>query len=166
MSDSDPGDLRECVETAQEGFQYGRGAVETGLDDPKSEAVGQLRKACRLLAAARSLRATNGFHTAVVELSFGAIERSFEFFALALSIDTLRAFDDHRYVYQRAFELGVISETLRDDYQSLYTEYRTESYYGDRQVREGEADAMFNLAVATHEFLRGHPSDHYDCLCD
>ena len=101
-----------------------------------------------------------------MELSFGAIERSFEFFALALSTDTIRDFDDHTYAYQRAFELGVISDALRDDFQSLYTEYRTESYYGDRQVREGEADAMFDLAVATHEFLRDHPSEHYDCLCD
>ena len=154
MSDSDPGTLSDRVETAQERFQYRQGAVEAGLGDPDSDAVGQLRKACRLLAAARSLRAANGYHTAVVELSFGA-----------LSTDTIRDFDDHTYAYQRAFELGVISDALRDDYQSLYTEYRTELYYGDRRVHEGEADAMFDLAVATHEFLRNHPSEHYDCLC-
>ena len=72
MSDSDPGVLSDRVETAQERFQYGQGAVEAGLGDPDSDAIGQLRKACRLLAAARSLRAANGFHTAVMELSFGA----------------------------------------------------------------------------------------------
>ena len=165
MSDSDPGTLSDRVETAQERFQYRQGTVEAGLSDPGSDAVGQLRKACRLLAAARSLRAADGYHTAVVEMSFGAIERSFEFFVLALSTDTIRDFDDHTYAYQRAFELGVISDALRDDFQSLYTEYRTESYYGDRQVHEGEADAMFDLAVATHEFLCDHPSEHYDCLC-
>jgi len=166
MSSSDPSILRDCVETAQERFQFRQGAVEAGLGDPDSDAVGQLRKACRLLAAARSLRAADGYHTAVVELSFGTIERSFEFFVLALSTDTLRDFDDHTYAYQRAFELGVISTALRDDYRSLYTDYRTESYYGDRQVHEGEATAMFDLAAATHEFLRDHPSDHYDCLCE
>ena len=166
MSDSDPGALSDRVETAQERFQYGQGTVEAGLGDPDSDAIGQLRKACRLLAAARSLRAADGYHTAVVEMSFGAIERSFEFFVLALSTDTIRDFDDHTYAYQRAFELGVISDALRDDYHSLYTEYRTESYYGDRQVHEDEADAMFDLAVVTHEFLRDHPSEHYDCLCD
>jgi hypothetical protein len=166
MSETDPAVLSEAVQTAQERFQYGRGTVETGLAEVESDAVGQLRKACRLLAAVRSLRATNGYHTAVVELSFGVIERSFEFFVLATSTETIREFDDHTYAYQRAFELGVISKDLRDDYKSLYTEYRSESYYGGRQVREGEADAMSDLAVATHEFLRDHPSDHYDCLCE
>ena len=63
MSDSDPGALSDRVETAQEQFQYGQGAVEAGLGDPDSDAIGQLRKACRLLAAARSLRAANGYHT-------------------------------------------------------------------------------------------------------
>ena len=113
MSDSDPGALSDRVETAQERFQYRQGAVEAGLGDPGSDAVGQPRKACRLLAAARSLRAANGYHTAVVELSFGLIERSFEFFILALSTDTIQDSDDHMYAYQRAFELGVISNALR-----------------------------------------------------
>lgn len=165
MSDSDPAVLTEGVENAQERFQYGQSPIETGLGDMGSDAIGQLRKSCRLIAAARSLRSTNGYFTAVVELSFGAIERAIEFFVLALSTDTIRDFDNHTYAYQRAFELGVISAGLRDDYRSLYTEYRTESYYGDRQPREAEADAMFDLAVTTHEFLRDHPSDHFDCLC-
>ncbi len=165
MSSSDPAVLVERVEAAQKRFEHGRGSVEAGLADPDSDAVGQLRKACRLLAAARTLQTENGYHTAVVELSFGAIERSFEFFVLALSTDTVRDFMDHTYAYQRAFELGVISDLLRDDYQSLYREFRSESYYGDRQVRADEAAAMFDLAVDTHEFLRDHPSDHYNCLC-
>jgi len=25
---------------------------------------------------------------------------------------------------------------------------------------------MFDLAVETHEFLRDHPTEHYDCLCE
>lgn len=79
MINSDPGVLRDRVETAQERFRHGQGPVETGLGDAESDAVGQLRKACRLIAAAESLRAANGYHTALVELSFGAIERSFEF---------------------------------------------------------------------------------------
>lgn len=165
MTNNDPGRLRSGVETAQQAFQYGEGTVEDGLEDMESVAIGQLRKACRLLAAARSLRSVNGYHTAVVELSFGTIERSFEFYALAMSNDTIQDFSNHEYAYQRAFELGVINKALRNDYRSLYTEYRSESYYGDRQVHDSEADALFDLAVATHEFLRDHPTNHYDCLC-
>lgn len=165
MSDGDPDVLVEAVENAQEEFEYGRGAVESGLEDVESDAMGQLRKACRLLAAADTLRTANGYHTAVVELSFGAIERSFEFYVLTQSADTLRDFDDHTYAYQRAFELGVVSRDLRDDYRALYGGYRTESYYGGRTASENEAAAMVDLATATHEFLRDHPAGHYDCVC-
>lgn len=59
------------------------------------------------------------------------IERSFEFYALAASNDTIGDFDDHTEAYRRAFELGLLSADLRDDYQALYEEHRTESYYGN-----------------------------------
>lgn len=161
---SEPDRLVAAIEHAQESFTQGTGTVETGLEGVE-EAVGQLRKACRLLAAAQTLRSENGYHTAVVELAFGAIERSFEFYALALSDDEVRDFHDHDYTYQRAFELGVLSRDLKDDYRALYTENRSASYYGNRGVTDEEAAAMLALAVATHEFLREHPRDHYDCLC-
>jgi hypothetical protein len=165
MSENDPGNLTDAVKDAQEAFRHASGAPEEGLGGESDTAVLQLKKACRLLEAGRTLRQQNGYHTAIVELSFGAIERSFEFYALAHSSDTIGDFMDHTYAYDRAFELGVISANLRDDYRSLYDENRTESYYGDRQVTEQEATAMFRLAEDTHEFLREHPRDHYNCLC-
>lgn len=161
---SDPTGLEEAVADAHEAFTRAQGTVETGLEDADA-AAGQLQKACRLLAAARTLRAQNGYYTALVELAFGAIERSFEFYALALSNDEVRDFHDHAHAYQRAFELGVLSRELKDDYRALYTENRSESYYGDRGATDQQASAMFALAVETHEFLRDHPRDHYDCLC-
>jgi hypothetical protein len=166
MSDDDPAALAGAVDTALERFEYGRGTVETGFDQIDSEDVTQLRKACRLLAAARTLRDADGFHTAVVELSFGAIERSFEFYAMAVSTDTAREFHDHDRAYDRAAELGVISVDLRDEYKALYGRYRTESYYGNRAASDVESEAMFELAAETHEFLRDHPPEHYDCLCE
>jgi hypothetical protein len=75
------------------------------------------------------------------------------------------SFHDHTYAYQRAFELGLISRDLKDDYRALYTENRSESYYGDRGATNQQADAMLNLAEETHEFLRDHPQDHFRCLC-
>jgi len=166
MSDDDPEALAGAVETALERFEYGQGTVETGFETSGSEAVTQLRKACRLLAAARTLRDADGFHTAVVELCFGAIERSFEFYAMAVSTDTAQEFHDHDRAYDRAAELGVISTDLRDDYQALYGRYRTESYYGTRAASDIESEAMYELAVETHEFLRDHSPKYYDCLCE
>jgi hypothetical protein len=74
------------------------------------------------------------------------------------------SFHDHTYAYQRAFELGLISRDFKDDYRALYTENRSESYYGDRGATNQQADAMLNLAEETHEFLRDHPQDHFRCL--
>lgn len=166
MSGDDPSALSEAIESAIDRFEYGRGSMEEGFETADSEAATQLRKACRLLAAVRSLREVNGFHTAVVELCFGVIERSFEFYVLAVSSDSVREFHDHDRAYERAAELGVISTQLRDKYQALYGQYRTESYYGTRAATDVETAAMWDLAVETHTFLRDHPREHYDCLCD
>jgi hypothetical protein len=165
MSEHDPNDLRSALEGVREAFEYMQGPIESGLADLEDDSEIQLRKACRLLGAARSLRENNGYYTAIVELSFVAIERSFEFFVLAHSTDSIRDFNDHQYAYQRAFDLGVISESLSTDYRSLYRTYRTESYYGDRQVTEQEATSMYALAAETHEYLRDRPSKRIECLC-
>jgi hypothetical protein len=98
-----------------------------------------------------------------VELCFGATERSVEAYALAEGGDDLNDFHDHTYAYQRAFELGVLSRDLRDDYRALYTENRSESYYGDRGATNRQAEAMLDLAAETHEIRREQPQDHYRC---
>lgn len=59
---------------------------EEGLDpDAHDPDVIQLRKACRLLDACRLLRDHDGYHTSVIEMSFAAIERTLEFYALTAS---------------------------------------------------------------------------------
>jgi hypothetical protein len=161
----DPSVISDGVGDARNAFQYGDGNVEDGFDDDLTDAEIQLRKACRLLAAGGVLRETGGYHTAVVELSFGVIERSFEFYALAMSADALQDFSDHTAVYDRAFELGVVSGDLCEDIKALYDENRTASYYGDRSVDSAESQAMYSLARETHQFLRDHPPDHFDCIC-
>ncbi|WP_433631129.1 DNA-binding protein [Halomicrococcus sp. NG-SE-24] len=161
---SDPDAVADALATASQAFERG-GTPEDGLAE-LSEDEAQLRKACRLIAAARTLQNHNGYHTAVVELTFGAIERSFEFYAIALGNDAVRDFMDHEYAYQRVFELGAISETLKEDFQALYNENRAASYYSGRAVTAEQANAMLGLAVEAHEFLRDHPRDHFNCLCE
>jgi len=49
----------------------------------------QLTKACRLLEVVDTLQSQDGYYTAVIEVCFGAIERSIEAYALAMTNDTL-----------------------------------------------------------------------------
>lgn len=163
MSD-DPQNVEVALDEASKTFEVG-GTAEEGLADVSDENA-QLRKACRLIAAANTLREQNGYHTAVVELAFGAIERSFEFYAVAMSDDSVRDFMDHEYAYQRVFELGGVSSTMKEDLQALYNENRAASYYSGRAVTAEQAEAMLELAVEVHEFLCDHPRAHFGCLCE
>lgn len=160
----DPGDVSAALQAAFDAFEHG-GTPEEGMSERDGEEA-QLRKACRLIDAARTLQDNNGYHTAVVELSFGAIERSFEFYAIAVSGDEVQDFTAHETPYERGADLGVISPDMRDDFLGLYHENRAPSYYSDRAVTAEEAEAMLELAVTTHGFLRDHPRGHYDCLCE
>ena len=162
--EGDPGAVTVTLQAAIEAFERG-GTPEEGMTERDGEEA-QLRKACRLIDAARTLRDNNGYYTAIVELSFGAIERSFEFYAIAVSNDEVQDFSAHETPYERGAHLGVISPDMRDDFLGLYYENRAPSYYSDRVVTAEEAEAMLDLAVTIHEFLRDHPRNHYDCLCE
>ena len=89
---------------------------ENGLDPDANDAdVIQLRKPCRVLDACRLLRDHDGYHTSVIEMSFAAIERTLEFYALTASNDTIDDFRDrHDRAYDRGAELGLVTkETAR-----------------------------------------------------
>ena len=161
---NDPQSVEVALDEASGTFEVG-GTPEEGLDDVSDEKA-QLRKACRLIAAAETLREQNGYHTAIVELAFGAIERSFEFYAITMSVDSVRDFMDHEYDYRRVFELGAASSEMKEDFQALYNENRAASYYSGRAVTAEQAEAMLALAVEAHEFLRDHPRTHFGCLCE
>jgi hypothetical protein len=81
----EPDDLADAVTHAEAAFggQLGRLDYEAYLDpDSHGSDVIQLRKACRLLDACRLLRDHDGYHTSVIEMSFAAIERTLECYAL------------------------------------------------------------------------------------
>lgn len=90
--------------------------TRTGSTRTRHDAdVIQLRKACRLLDACRLLRDLNCYHTSVIEMSFAAIERTLEFYALATSNDAVDDFrEDHDRAYDRSADLGLLrDETAR-----------------------------------------------------
>jgi hypothetical protein len=70
-------DVIDALAAAERSFEKSPETIEEGLDVDEAELV-QLRRACRLLAAASRLR-DEGYYTVVIESSFVAIERTIQF---------------------------------------------------------------------------------------
>lgn len=130
------------------------------------EEVNQLRKACRLLDACRLLRERDGYHTSVIEMSFAAIERTLEFYALTASNDTIDDFrEGHDRAYDRGAELGLVTAEAARRMKQLYRDNRAASYYRDTVAAAQQADALFDLAVTLHEYVQNFAQLSHQCHC-
>lgn len=165
---SDPTAVLTALERAQDAFEMvgrGRAAFEDGIS-ADTDWKTQLTKACRLLEVGRTLQSQDGYYTAVIEVCFGAIERSIEAYALSMTKDTLQDFQDHQFSYERAHQIGLFERDTAAAMLDLYSENRTESYYGGGRPTEEQADAMTDLAIAVHRFAVSQIRDGGVCLCD
>jgi hypothetical protein len=166
----DPDELLEALDQAEdafEGYTGGVPAYEKQLDPETNDvATIQLRKGCRLLDACRTLRDHDGYHTSVIEMSFGAIERTLEHYALATTNDSVGDFQNHRRAYERAVELRVLSRELADRLQTLYSNNRSAAYYRDAVATESQAGAVFTLAVRIHDYVKRFGQSRHECCCE
>jgi hypothetical protein len=165
--ESDPQAITDALTTAIDAFNeegYGIPTREAEID-PDADWKTQLTKACRLLAAVDSLSG-QGFHTATIELCFGATERSVEAYVLAEGGDDLDDFHDHTTCYDRATDLGFLSDTTTHQLRQLYDTNRTDSYYGGRRPTERQADTMQQLARSIHEYTTDRISEGGVCVCN
>lgn len=165
----EPDNLSDAINRAEGTFtgQLGRPDYEEGLDPDKHDAdVIQLRKACRLLDASRVLREHDGYRTSVIEMSFAAIERTFEFYALTASNDTIDDFrEGHDRAYDRGVELNLITEETARRLKQLYRDNRAAAYYRNTVAGAQQAEAMFDLAVAIHDYVTDFARLSHECLC-
>lgn len=165
----EPAALAEAVARAEDAFggQLGRLDYEEGLDPDAHEAdVIQLRKACRLLDACRLLRETDGYHTSVIEMSFAAIERTLEFYALTASNDTIDDFrEGHDRAYDRGADLQLVTMETARRLKQLYRDNRAAAYYRDTVAGAQQADAMFDLAVIIHDYVKNFARLSHECQC-
>jgi hypothetical protein len=140
-----------------------RRGLDPDVHDPN---VIQLRKACRLLDACRLLRKHDGYHTSVIEMSFGAIERTLEFYALTASNDRIDDFrEGHDRAYDRGSDLGVITDKTARRLKQLYQNNRAAAYYRDTVAGAQQAEAMFHLATTTHDHVTDFAQLSHECLC-
>jgi hypothetical protein len=166
---SDPSNVLNSLTDAEDTFSgYASGLPEYEADlDPESNhpPVIQLRKACRLLDACRTLRDHNGYYTSVIETSFAAIERTLEFCALATSNDSVDNFQNHTRAYDRAAALGIFSEDTTRRLKILYTDNRSAAYYRSTVATKKQAEMMFNLATTIHEHVKRFSQQAHECRC-
>lgn len=125
----DDGRVATALEEAERCFRDVRGQTHEAELDPTQPALTQLRKACRLLDACRVLRTHDGYHTSVIELSFGAIKRTIQFYIFDSTTDTLGEYQRHEAVYERGAELNLYSMTMKDQLLQLWRENRSATYY-------------------------------------
>jgi hypothetical protein len=167
---NDPSVILDALDRAEDafgGYTTGAPEYEQALDPAANEPpVIQLRKACRLLDACRTLREYDGYHTSVIEMSFAAIERTLEFYALTASNDTIDNFQNHTRAYDRAAALGVFSEQTARRLTTLYADNRSAAYYRDTVATTEQADMMFSLAVTIHDHVKHFSQQSYECRCD
>lgn len=165
---SDPNEILDALGRAQDAFDYrgrGRPTPEHGVESGGDWET-QLTKACRLLEVIESIEEHNGHFTAIIELSFGAIERSIEAYAVAMSGDEVEEFRDHEFSYERAHQLGLFERETAEKMKNLYSENRTESYYGGGQPTDHQAEAMAELARSVHGFVVDQIREGGICICD
>jgi hypothetical protein len=165
---SDPNAVREALDAAIDAFNeegHGIPTRESAIDTDAHWKT-QLTKGCRLLAVVEAIEG-DGYHTAVVELCFGVVERSLEAFAIAEGGDELRDFqtDSHDRCYDRAAALGLFTRDLTRELEALYGDNRTDSYYGARHPTNRQAEAMHRLARAIHAHVTDRIREGSVCNC-
>ncbi|AWB28741.1 hypothetical protein [Halococcoides cellulosivorans] len=158
-------EIERLVEAAHAAFDRRPTEVETGLDVDSGSLL-QLRKGCRLLDGAETLR-EDGYYTIVIEASFVAIERTIEFRLLERGRTQPSDLPGtHPGVYREAASAGIVSEETANDLADLWRDHRAKTYYRDGLATADRADAMLALAHELHAFVVGRSRHGHECRCD
>ena len=152
-----------ALETAERSFERAPETIEEGLDIENAELV-QLRRMCRLLAAASYLL-EEGYYTVVIESSFVAIERTIQFRLIHDgAMSGSEVISSHRRLYQRGAEVGLYDEVFAEELAELWNQNRTKTYYRLGIATEGQAEAMQDLAREVHLHLIDGSRVSHECL--
>lgn len=83
-----------------------------------------------------------------------------------MSTDRLEDFLNHQVSYDRAHQIGLFEKQTAEAMKTLYTDNRTESYYGSGQPTQEQADAMPDLATAVQQYAESQIREGGVCLCE
>jgi hypothetical protein len=156
--------IEDALDAALREFRKRPKQPESGLDvdDP---ALLQLRKSCRLLSVIAALQRQNGYYTLVIEASFGAIERTIQFYLLANGYLDEDDFVDHGRVYELGTVAGLYDDAFREKLERLWRNNRSRTYYREGIGTEAGAERMAALAEAIHVHVLQLAGASHECYC-
>lgn len=143
------------------------GPVQDSLSWQQTDADVQLGKGCAMLGTCRQLRRGTNNYVSIVELSFNAIERSFQFYLVDQTAAESSDFRAHEQVFEDIEERGVFSDTgVPARIDAFRSEHRARIYYDvDRPGRE-LATGMHELAETIHTYIVEFADAHSRCSCE
>jgi len=153
------------------------GLLENGETGPAQDSLSwqrasddadiQLGKACAMLGTCRQLRQGTNNYVSIVELSFNAIERSFQFYLVEMTTAESTDYRDHAEVFDDIAARNVFSdEDVASRIDAFRSEHRSRFYYDIDRPGRDFAMAMYDLAEEIHEYLVEFGDAHSRCNCD
>lgn len=142
------------------------GPVQDSLSWQQSDADIQLGKACAMLGTCRQLRHGSNNYVSIVELSFNAIERSFQFYLVGQTAASSSDYRNHEQVFQDIAVRGVFSdEDVADRIDAFRSEHRSRIYYDVDRPGRDLAVGMHELAEEVHAYIVEFANAHSRCQC-
>jgi len=161
-------DVVEAVERVESLVADGEtGPVQDSLAWQQTDADIQLGKACAMLGTCRQLRRGSNNHVSIVELSFNAIERSFQFYLVDQTAASSADFRKHEDVFEDIERRGVFSETsVPARIDAFRSEHRARIYYDIDRPGRDLATGMYELAEAVHAYVVEFAAAQSRCSCE
>lgn len=142
------------------------GPVQDSLSWQTSDADVQLGKACALLGTCRELRYGTNNYVSIVELSFGVIERSFQFYLIETTAGESSDYRDHGDVFADIDRRGVFSDTeVAARIDRFRDEHRARIYYDIERPGRDLAIGMLDLAESVHKYIVEFADAQSRCRC-
>ncbi len=142
------------------------GPVQDSLSWQERDADIQLGKACAMLGTCRQLRRGTNNNVSIVELSFNAIERSFQFYLVEMTAAESSDYHEHGAVFEDIESRGVFStENVAERIDSFRTDHRARIYYDIERPGRDLALGMHDLAEAVHQYVVEFADAQSRCSC-
>jgi hypothetical protein len=113
------------------------------------------------------LRDGTNNHVSVVELSFNAIERSFQLYLVEMTAADSSDYRSHGAVFDDIEARNVFSdESVAGRIDAFRSEHRSRFYYDVDRPGRDFATAMHDLAEAVHRYVVEFADAQSQCRCD
>jgi hypothetical protein len=164
---SDVVDALERAERLLEDSDTGPAQDSLSWQRADDDANIQLGKACAMLGTCRQLREGTNNYVSIVELSFNAIERSFQFYLIEMTTAESADYRNHEDVFDDIAARNVFSdEAVASRIEVFRSEHRSRFYYDIDRPGRDFAMAMHELAEAIHQYLVEFGDAQSRCSCD